>query len=470
MRLAIENIKLSFDQYQRYRMVADLINNERSKPVMNILDIGSGPVDISEFLPDDKITRLDTESRSEAGYICGSALDMPFRGGSFDMVISCDMYEHIRPDERETFLDELDRVSRESFIIACPFSGAGIENAEAMVNSFYKDLFGHEHKWLVEHRETGLPSLKHLKTWISSKGYGAEVLHNGSLDTWLPMMFLGTYLEKQSEWDIYYRLNNIYVREIYSGDHYSPSYRNMIVVKKDRAEIKDTHMFGETHEKKDLSGLILTSLCEKTREDAEVLFNVMDKDDERDAIKKLVRSIASSEFLLRQFKDRVESFISGTRFEVDRLTGKLRDFIEPFKRISYDFLDDLSLRYRKGSVSAEVMTKILCLYIEAKPDSGKGWNNLGVVLSESGDTVEAKYAFFNACLLDHPAAYRNLWHLYMTLQDSESAMKVMNEGLKRTGAFARKSSAEQKHNKHPAEGKRTIFRYTRKVQEVCHDF
>ena len=431
MESIVETIKLSFDQYQRYRMVADLINNERSKPVMNILDIGSGPVDISELLPDDKITRLDTESGNETGYICGSALDMPFRSGSFDMVISCDMFEHIRPDERETFLNELDRVSGEMFIIACPFSGPEIEEAEALVNSFHKDLFGDEHKWLVQHRENGLPSLERLRTWISSKSYGAEVLQNGSLDSWLPMMFLGTYLGKHNEWEIYFRLNSIYVRDIYSGDNYSPSYRNMIVVKKDRAEIKDTHTSGDTHEKKDLSRLILTALYEKIRDDAEKLFNVIHINDGKEAIEKLVRSIASSELLLRHFSEKVESFIKGTRSGDDGLGRKLLEFIEPFRRIPYDLLDELSARYRNGDVSSDTMTNILCLYVEAKPDSRKGWNNLGVVLSERGNTVEAKYSFFNACLLEHPAAYRNLWHLYMTLNDTDSAKKVMNEGLRK---------------------------------------
>ena len=431
MESIVETIKLSFDQYQRYRMVADLINNERSKPVMNILDIGSGPVDISELLPDDKITRLDTERGNEAGYICGSALDMPFRSGSFDMVISCDMFEHIKPDERETFLNELDRVSGEMFIIACPFSGPEIEEAEALVNSFHKDLFGDEHKWLVQHRENGLPSLERLRTWISSKSYGAEVLQNGSLDSWLPMMFLGTYLGKHNEWEIYFRLNSIYVRDIYSGDNYSPSYRNMIVVKKDRAEIKDTHTSGDMHGKKDLSRLILTALYEKIRDDAEMLFNDIHRNDGKEAIEKRVKSIASSTFLLRNFSERVESFLKGTRPGDDASDKKLLEFIGPFKRIPYDFLDELSSRYRNGNVSADTMTKILCLYIEEKPDSRKGWNNLGVVLSEGGDTVEAKYAFFNACLLDYPAAYRNLWHLYMSLNDTHSAEKVMNEGLKK---------------------------------------
>ncbi len=423
--------KLSFDQYQRYKMVTDIINDERINNVLNILDIGSGPVDISEFLPDDKITRLDTENRSEAGYICGSALDLPFRDGSFDVVISCDMFEHIRAEDREAFLNEMDRVSKQMFIIACPFSSSAVEKAEAKVNSFYKDLFGYEHKWLIEHRETGLPSMEMLKTWVCTKGYGAEILYNGSLDTWLPMMFLGTYLEKQSAWEIYFRLNNIYIREIYSGDNYSPSYRNIVAVKRGLTEIKDNPLYGETYKNKDLSMMIWSSLVEKVKEDTGLLFNIIDKDYERETVEKLVRSIASSEFLLRHFRDRVEGFIRSTQSEDDSITKKLLEFTEPFKVLPYDFLEDLSKRYRNGNVNADVMTKILCMYIEAKPDSAKGWNNLGVVFSERGDTVEAKYAFFNACLLDCPVAYRNLWHLYLILDESESAEKVMDEGIKK---------------------------------------
>ncbi|MBI4683347.1 MAG: tetratricopeptide repeat protein [Nitrospirae bacterium] len=426
-----KDYKLSFDQYQRYRMVTDIINKARSKSALNILDIGSGPINISEFLPCDKIARLDTESRNEEWYVCGSALKMPFQDGSFDVVISCDMFEHIKPHERETFLDEINRVSKDMFIIACPFSSGDVEKAEAMVNSFYKNLFGHEHKWLIEHRNSGLPSLEDLKTWIHAKGYGADVLHNGSLDTWLPMMFLGTYLEKQGEWEIFFRLNNIYIHEIYSGDNYPPSYRNIVVVKKTLPEVKDKVSPGKICVKKDLPGMIRSSLKEKIKEDAGLLFDSINEDHGADKTNELVRSIAVNEYLLRSFRERVEEYVRGTGSDDAGLTAKMIAFTGSFKALLHDFLDDLSGHYRTKSVNADTSIKILCKYIESRPDSGKAWNNLGVVLSEMGNTDEAKSAFFNACLLDYPAAYRNLWHLYIVLQDAESAGKIMNEGLKK---------------------------------------
>ncbi|MBI5663591.1 MAG: tetratricopeptide repeat protein [Nitrospirae bacterium] len=424
---AKKDYKLSFDQYQRYKMVTDIINGSRSKSALNILDIGSGPVNISEFLPEDKITRMDTESRNEEGYVCGSALKMPFQDGSFDVVISCDMFEHIKPHEREMFLTEINRVSRDMFIIACPFNSGEVEKAEAMVNSFYKHLFGHEHKWLVEHRESGLPSLEELKAWIHTKGYETEVLHNGSLDTWLPMMFLGTYLEKQGEWDIHSRLNNIYIHEIYSVDDYPPAYRNVVVVNKVLPNVKDKVSPEKICVKKDLSGMIWASLKEKIKEDAALLFDSISEDHGQDKTDGLVRSLAVNEYLLRGFRERVEEYIRGTGSDDAGLTEKMIAFTGPFKALLHDFLDDLSGHYRTKDVNGDTFIKILCRYIEARPDSGKAWNNLGVVLSEMGNTDEAKSAFFNACLLDYPAAYRNLRYLYIALQDTASAEKIMAE-------------------------------------------
>ena len=56
-------LELPFDQYQRYRLVADILKEVRPKGRrLSILDVGGRTALLRQFLPKDDVTAVDLES------------------------------------------------------------------------------------------------------------------------------------------------------------------------------------------------------------------------------------------------------------------------------------------------------------------------------------------------------------------------------------------------------------------------
>jgi len=104
---------------------------------MKILEIGCGPGALAEVLhrwyPKAKITAVDRDSNFIAfarekiagvEFLEGDATDLPFKDGTFDMVISNTVQEHIEPD---AFWNEQKRVLKSGGICICLSARKGIK-------------------------------------------------------------------------------------------------------------------------------------------------------------------------------------------------------------------------------------------------------------------------------------------------------------------------------------------------------
>src|SRR3972149_2604636 len=115
---------LPFDQFQRYfdlnRCVTVLKQKKKVKS-LSVLDVGGYPGLISDFLTGDNITVLDVKPLDKANYVQGDACAMPLEDASFNVVTALDVFEHIAPEKREIFLEELGRVATDYIIIGGPF-------------------------------------------------------------------------------------------------------------------------------------------------------------------------------------------------------------------------------------------------------------------------------------------------------------------------------------------------------------
>ena len=111
-------IDMPFDQFQRYKAVEEviqIIKAESGKKHLKILDVGGyyknsegqDTFPLKEFLSDDEITVLDIMDCQLPRYVKGDAVHMPFNPNTFDVLVSQDVLEHISPEEREKFLDNL---------------------------------------------------------------------------------------------------------------------------------------------------------------------------------------------------------------------------------------------------------------------------------------------------------------------------------------------------------------------------
>ncbi len=245
--------RLPFDQYQRYKIVQEIVEIVRRKisipgeqwRALTILDVGGYFLSVTgqeilpirAFFPNDRAFALDVVSSTSnlEGYIQGNGLHLPFPDHTFDLVVSCDTLEHIPSSFREQFLSSLLRVARYGIILAAPFYAPNIATAEEIVLSFSKEKCGLDHPPLQEHRLYELPRLEQIETYLKQQGLSFEIFPTGYLSDWLIMMIARQYMltlpngpELNELLDRYYNLT--YYND---GQIGSPNYRTILVIAKE---------------------------------------------------------------------------------------------------------------------------------------------------------------------------------------------------------------------------------------------
>jgi hypothetical protein len=189
-------IDAPFDQYQRYAITAAIARAMGGAAPPRVLDVGGHHLDfwfrprrpLAEFLPDAPSITIDLARSRLPGYLCARGDALPFAGGSFDLVCSVDVLEHVPPAARARVLGETRRVSRRAAVVAAPFLHPAIARAEAIVSDFIRDACGYEQGQLLEHRTHGWPDLEATAAAFEADGWQVRVFGYGSLWTWVLMM------------------------------------------------------------------------------------------------------------------------------------------------------------------------------------------------------------------------------------------------------------------------------------------
>ncbi len=231
-------LTLPFDQYQRYRMVADIINRfRRGNERFRIIDVGAGAEEyLKKFLPGDDIICLDKEypeSLTRKGNFISGGFTRLSPEENYDFVVSIDCYEHIEPAERELFVNKLIDSSRICTIIAAPFDTEGVSEIEIRANESYRLARGSDYKWLQEHIQNGLPSLDHTLQLVKNRGFEPVTIPNGYLERWFEMMPIYLLAEGRNEFaEILRALSVFYNVNFYSNDNKTPAYRQVLIINK----------------------------------------------------------------------------------------------------------------------------------------------------------------------------------------------------------------------------------------------
>jgi ubiquinone/menaquinone biosynthesis C-methylase UbiE len=248
-----ELVDLPFDQYQRYRLGADMATLFRSPDSgsgLRVLDVGgffrlmTGQVafPIALFLPDDQtvtidlvhhaLSERDPSSRGRR-YVEGSGVRLPFADASFDLVISCDTLEHVPPAQRPAFVRELVRVSADGLVLAAPFFEAATRQAEEQVFEYILQQFGHAQPQLAEHRENGLPDKGNMRAWLAALGMAFVEFPSGYLVNWTTMMQLKSHLFARPDLKQFHaRVDRYYNLNLFDADQREPAYRHFFVASK----------------------------------------------------------------------------------------------------------------------------------------------------------------------------------------------------------------------------------------------
>lgn len=86
--------------------------------------------------------------------VIGSALQLPFPTGSFDIVVCSDVLEHIPPDLRPDAVRELLRVAGHALILGFP-SGETAGQSDRFIDELYNQKRKPRPDWLTEHLDNG---------------------------------------------------------------------------------------------------------------------------------------------------------------------------------------------------------------------------------------------------------------------------------------------------------------------------
>ncbi len=239
-----EFLRLPFDQYQRYsvvRAVAAAVRNRLMHP-LNVLDVGglaysadgSRPVlPIRLCLPDDATVVLDSQDRDVEGCIMGTGENLPFPDGMYDLVVSCDTLEHVSPERRGTFVDELLRVSSNFVVIIAPCASHLNVLAENILDHYITNSLGVEHRQLREHLALGLPECEMMVDLLNRRGLPFVDFDSGYVYNWLTVMLARHYLlSVPNSSKMIAMFDEFYNVALSNDDRRGPGYRHAYLVSK----------------------------------------------------------------------------------------------------------------------------------------------------------------------------------------------------------------------------------------------
>ncbi len=229
---------LSFDHYQRYQYIADIINTTWKREV-SILDVGGAYGLLPLFVPNHQCTVLDIVWEDHPTAIQYEGQTLPCDDGSFDVVISVDTLEHLPNEKRPQFINELCRVTKETCILCCPFAEPHVTETETVLREFITTQLNGNDRFLNEHALYSLPERTEIFNFLKQNGFSIVELPNGYLPRWLSMQLVMYTMGMAPELsDGKANLNALYNSHYYSMDNRYPSYR--IVAVAQRGDISHT--------------------------------------------------------------------------------------------------------------------------------------------------------------------------------------------------------------------------------------
>ena len=234
-----EILDLPFDQYQRYKLAADLLEEVRPPGARwRVLDVGGRTALLRSFLPRDDVVLVDLEVSGEPGLILGDGSELPFADASFDVVTAFDTLEHVPPRRRKAFVSEMRRVAKRYALLVGPYQSNEVEEAEKLLQRFMKDKLGVEHRYLEEHRRHGLPDRAATEKQLADAGAKVASIAHGNLERWLALICASMYMDYSVQLrGIATRFFRFYNANLYRSDHGLPVYRHAVVAALDGAKL-----------------------------------------------------------------------------------------------------------------------------------------------------------------------------------------------------------------------------------------
>jgi hypothetical protein len=231
-----------YDQYQRYHTLARIL--EQCKKLLGMEKVTLLEVGANANLNMEKEDKADTiyytdlevpvNRKYDNRYFAADATNLSqIADDSYDFCISADVFEHIPPEKRDSFISELYRVCKYAVIMCFPQGMQEVVDAEKYVNDVYNEVHGDDNSWLNEHEEFGLPKSEKLEAFLSDKGIEFETFSHGYIENWIKMQLICGFVDSDKFRQIVSDANFEYNKDFYQSDIGPVNYRAFYLLKKD---------------------------------------------------------------------------------------------------------------------------------------------------------------------------------------------------------------------------------------------
>lgn len=216
-----------------------------SGPRARVLDLGGGPGSLQGLLPDAKVTACDIVAPSPwhdqaPSLVLADGARLPFADDAFDVVVSLDTLEHVRPASRQLFVGEVARAAGSWALVVCPYDTPGVADADIALRAYVKNRFAPDLptiQILNEHLDYGHPDLTATRQQLATAGPVA-VIPSGRLDRWLSGMLAFFHLLALGDDEPVEVVQRFINRNFYAADLADPAYRHGLLV---RTGAEDLH-------------------------------------------------------------------------------------------------------------------------------------------------------------------------------------------------------------------------------------
>lgn len=242
-----DNLKDFFDRFFwrqhpeaaiRYNPVVREIKKRKLQD-SKILEIGPGSLGVTPYLKR-QIDGVDVDfSGPKSPYlnqIKSTAIKLPFRKNSYDVVISVDTLEHLEKDERPKAISEIIRVAKKLAIIIVPV-GELSQIQDRELDEYWKKIFKEDNQFLKEHVKNGLPAVEEILVNIDkfkrAHGKTAKISSYPNLNISVRKILMKTWISKNKFIYFLYMKGYLFFLPLLKRLNFGNCYRRVFVIEFD---------------------------------------------------------------------------------------------------------------------------------------------------------------------------------------------------------------------------------------------